>query len=84
MKTYSWLILLPLTLCSAALYAGETNLLTISSLFAQMDSDKDGVIKRNEINKHSLLSNEFNNVDKNRDGALDPREFEIFIVKADI
>ena len=84
MKIYSMHILLAITFFSMPLYAGETNLLTVSSLFSQMDSDKDGVIKPNEINRQSVLSTEFTRVDRNSDGALDPNEFEIFIAKADI
>ena len=88
MKPYSSHILL-IALCSMPLYvselhANEPNLLEVSSLFTQMDSDNDGVLKPDEINKQSMLSNEFKSVDSNRDGALDPNEFEIFIAKADI
>ncbi|MDH5257789.1 MAG: hypothetical protein OEX07_07265 [Gammaproteobacteria bacterium] len=84
MKTYSMHIFLAVTFFSMPLYAGEANLLTVSSLFSQMDSDKDGVIKPNEINRQSVLSTEFTRVDRNSDGVLDPNEFEIFIAKADI
>ena len=84
MRTHLTHILLLITLYGAPLYASDSNLLAVSSLFVQMDSDKDGVIKPNEINKQSMLSNEFKNVDSNRDGALDPVEFEVFIAKVDI
>ena len=49
-----------------------------------MDIDKDGMIEPDEVNKQSMLSNEFSRVDKNSDGALDPKEFEIFIAKVGI
>ncbi len=84
MKTYSATALLLIALCSTPVYAAEPDLLTASSLFTQMDSDKDGVIKPNEINKQSILSSEFAEVDSNSDGALDLVEFEIFIAKVDI
>ena len=84
MKICSWRILFIITLFSTPLYANDAQFLTVSSLFTQMDSDKDGVIKPDEINKQSMLSSEFKNVDRNKDGSLDPGEFEVFIVKADI
>ncbi|MDH3325914.1 MAG: hypothetical protein OEM38_04260 [Gammaproteobacteria bacterium] len=88
MKTCSWHLLIAIALFSTPLLAEKptekANLLTVSSLFSQMDSDKDGVIRPFEINKQSLLSNEFNEVDRNRDGVLDSTEFEVFIAKADI
>ena len=86
MRTHSWHILLVIAAFSVPLCAHSTdsNLLTVSSLFSQMDSDRDGAIRPNEINKQSLLSNEFGQVDKNRNGSLDPEEFEIFIIQADI
>jgi len=86
MKMRSWYLFLVIVLSSMSfqLHASESNLLTVSSLFSQMDSDKDGVIKPNEINKQSMLSNEFTRVDRNSNGSLDPKEFEIFIVIADI
>lgn len=84
MKSISIYTLLLISVFSMPLHAGDANLLTVSSLFTQMDSDKDGVIKPNEINKQSILSNEFQTVDSNNDGSLDPTEFEIFIAKADI
>ena len=70
--------------CSAPILAAETGLLSVSSLFTQMDIDKDGVIKPDEVNKQSMLSNEFSRVDQNSDGSLDPKEFEIFIAKVGI
>ena len=70
--------------CSASILAAETGLLSVSSLFTQMDIDKDGVIKPDEVNKQSMLSNEFSRVDQNSDGSLDPKEFEIFIAKVGI
>jgi len=82
--THYGLLLLLTGLCSIPLHATQGDFLTASSLFTQMDADKDGVIKPDEINKQSMLSNEFNNVDRNSDGVLDPLEFEIFIVKTNI
>ncbi len=69
---------------SLSISAAEADLLTVSSLFTQMDIDKDGLINRNEINKRSLLADEFETVDRNRDGSLDQIEFEIFIAQANM
>lgn len=55
-----------------------------SSLFFRMDTNKDGLISKHEINKKSLLAIEFKNFDKNQDGNLDPREFEFFIMTANL
>ncbi len=62
----------------------NAELLPIDSLFKQMDQDNDGYINRKEINKQSLLANEFDKVDKNKDGNLDNKEFEYFIAVADL
>jgi len=84
MKPFLSHTLLLIALFSTPLYANESNLLTVSSLFTQMDRNKDGVIRPSEVNKQSMLSNEFASVDKNSDGMLDPKEFEIFIATVDI
>ncbi|HFE38220.1 MAG TPA: hypothetical protein ENK06_07360 [Gammaproteobacteria bacterium] len=54
------------------------------SLFVKMDINKNGLIEPSEIYKKSLLATEFDNVDKNQDGSLDQREFEVFILLANI
>ena len=45
--------------------------------FAKLDTDKDGFISKSELPaKHPLLPH-FGMVDKNRDGKLDRKEFEV-------
>ncbi len=45
--------------------------------FAKLDTDKDGFISKTELPaKHPLLPH-FGMVDKNRDGKLDRKEFEV-------
>ena len=73
-----------ITLCVIAFSSANADLMPIESLFKQMDQDKDGYIERNEINKQSLLATQFDKADKNKDGNLDNREFEVFIASADI
>jgi len=80
-KVGSLVILMSLSLINTAVSA---DLFPLSSLFSQMDLNKDGLINRAEINKKSLLGKEFDNFDKNQDGNLDPSEFEFFIVTANI
>lgn len=80
-------ILLSLFLCLVFIlpaYAIHAELLPAATLFEQMDTDKDGFINRSEINKQSLLANEFDSVDKNKDGNLDSGEFEFFIALVDL
>lgn len=67
-----------------SLYTADAEYLTVSSLFRQMDSDKNGRIDPSEINKQSVLSHQFSTVDQNSNGSLDAREFEIFIAQVDI
>jgi len=58
--------------------------LPVSSLFSEMDVNKDGVINRQEINKNSMLAIEFDKIDKNQDDGLDFSEFEYFVVSVNI
>jgi len=62
----------------------HAELLPVSSIFSEMDTNKDGVIDRQEINKRSILAAEFDKVDKNQDNSLDFREFEYFVVSVNI
>lgn len=59
-------------------------LLPAHKMFVQMDQNNDGFINRKEINKQSMLAVEFDNVDKNKDGNLDDKEFEYFIAVVDL
>jgi len=62
----------------------HAELFPVSSIFSEMDANKDGLINRQEINKKSLLATEFDKVDKNKDDSLDFREFEYFVVSVNI
>jgi len=62
----------------------QADLLPASMMFSQMDRNEDGKINRKEINKQSLLAQEFDKVDRNQDGNLDKKEFEYFIVSIDL
>jgi len=83
MKKFILTLMINMTFMFPA-YATHADLLPPSTLFEQMDRDKDGYINRNEINKQSLLANEFDSVDKNNDGNLDSGEFEFFIAVVDL
>lgn len=65
-------------------FSARAELLPVSSIFSEMDTNKDGVINRQEINKKSLLASEFDNIDKNQDNSLDFSEFEYFVVSINI
>ena len=71
---------------SLALIAAPTqaDLLPVSSIFSELDANKDGVINRQEINQKSLLATEFDKIDKNQDDGLDFHEFEYFVVSINI
>jgi len=62
----------------------QAELLPVSSIFSEMDANKDGVINRQEVNKKSMLAKEFDKIDKNQDDGLDFREFEYFVVSVNI
>ena len=62
----------------------QAELIPVSSIFTEMDANKNGVIDRQEINKKSILANEFDKVDKNKDNNLDYNEFEFFIASVNI
>ena len=62
----------------------HAELIPVTSIFTEMDANKNGVIDRKEINKKSILANEFDKVDKNNDDNLDFTEFEHFIVSVNI
>ena len=81
MKKLSMASILAITSLNLPVHA---ELLPVSSLFSEMDVNKDGVINRQEINKRSLLATEFDKIDKNQDDSLDFREFEYFVVSINI
>ena len=66
------------------LFSVHAELLPAREMFVQMDQNNDGFINRKEINKQSMLAMEFDNVDKNKDGNLDNKEFEYFIAVVDL
>jgi Ca2+-binding EF-hand superfamily protein len=49
--------------------------------FNQLDSDKDGVISRNEATQSESLVEKWNDVDTNEDGQLNQAEFSAFEAK---
>ena len=69
---------------SILITTAQAELIPVTSIFSEMDVNKDGVIDRQEINKKSILANEFDKVDKNNDNNLDFNEFEHFIVSVNI
>ena len=69
---------------SVLITTAHAELIPVTSIFSEMDVNKDGVINRQEINKKSILANEFDKVDKNNDDNLDFNEFEHFIVSVNI
>lgn len=69
---------------SLPLFSAQAELLPAREMFVQMDQNNDGFINRKEINKQSMLAVEFDNVDKNKDGNLDDKEFEYFIAVVDL
>lgn len=45
--------------------------------FEETDTDGDGAVTREEASSFEPLSSMFNSADDNKDGALDPEEFEL-------
>ena len=86
MKYLSIKIIIVSALISFALIVlpAQAELIPVSSIFTEMDANKNGVIDRKEINKKSILANEFDKVDKNKDNILDYNEFEFFIASVNI
>lgn len=49
--------------------------------FAQLDTNRDGYINKNEAANNSELSNNFSSADSNRDGKISRSEFSVFELK---